>query len=39
MLFACMTLGYILITIQFEERDLIDLLGHAFAIIASACRC
>ncbi len=30
MLFACMTLGYVLITIQFEARDLINLLGHAY---------
>ena len=30
MLFACMTLAYILIAIQFEERDLINLFGDAY---------
>jgi len=30
MLFACMTLAYILIAIQFEERDLVDLFGDAY---------
>lgn len=30
MFFACMTLAYILIAIQFEERDLINLFGDAY---------
>jgi protein-S-isoprenylcysteine O-methyltransferase Ste14 len=30
LLFACMTLAYILIAIQFEERDLIDLFGDTY---------
>lgn len=30
LLFACMTLAYVLIAIQFEERDLIDLFGDAY---------
>lgn len=30
MLFACMTLAYVLIAIQFEERDLINLFGDAY---------